>query len=143
MKKYIILSLLCISLASIFFDDIFFSTNKEISSYNWHLESIADSTGKLLASDVKKNNTSQQCKMMLNFTHSKFTLTDITDKKEYVGTYSLEKAGDSYKIDMLTDDSNTKITGVYGTRFGFDKKMQPTITLQTKDKILSFVADSK
>lgn len=119
------------------------STHQEISAYKWNLEFITDLDGKMLVSNVEENKSAgtELYQLTLIFEKDSFILTDETNQNEWTGTYSIEKVNDSYKVDMILDDSKTNVTGVYGTRVYSDDTTSPSITLQTEDKILSFIAE--
>lgn len=54
--------------------------------------------------------------------------------------YTTEKVDSSYKLDLIFEDTEETITGVYGTREYEDKRTVPSITFQFEDKIFSFIA---
>lgn len=119
------------------------STQQEISAYKWNLEFITDLDSKMLVSNVEENKSAgtKSYQLTLIFEKDSFILTDESNQNEWIGTYSIEKVNDSYKVDMSFDDSKANITGVYGTRVYSDDTTSPSITLQTEDKILSFIAE--
>ena len=56
-----------------------------------------------------------------------------------LGTYSLEKVHNVYRLELFFENSEKASVGVYGTRVYSDNSKKATITLQTDDYILSFI----
>lgn len=104
---------------------------QKISYYKWEMEFVLDLDGNPLENDMT---------IIFN-DDSSFVLADKSNDKEWKGKYMTEKVDSSYKLDLYCEDTGKTITGVYGTREYDDKTRIPSITLQTEDKILSFIAN--
>lgn len=104
---------------------------QKISYYKWEMEFVLDLDGNPLENDMT---------IIFN-DDSSFVLADKSNDKEWKGKYMTEKVDSSYKLDLYCEDTGKTITGVYGTREYDDKKRIPSITLQTEDKIISFIAN--
>ena len=119
------------------------STDKEheLLKHEWAIEVISDYDGNVLKSNLKYSDSMDHYDMVLTFDKDTFLLSDNTNSEEWGGRYTIEKvgSGSSYKIDLYCEDSETVITGVYGIRKYDDKTEVQSITLQTEDKILSFI----
>lgn len=107
------------------------NTEQKISYYKWQMEFVLDLDGNPLENDMT---------IIFN-DDSSFVLEDKSNDKEWKGKYMTEKVDSSYKLDLYCEDTGKTITGVYGTREYDDKTRIPSITLQTEDKILSFIAN--
>ena len=107
------------------------NTEQKISYYKWEMEFVLDLDGNPLENDMT---------IIFN-DDSSFVLADKSNDKEWKGKYMTEKVDSSYKLDLYCEDTGKTITGVYGTREYDDKTRIPSITLQTEDKILSFIAN--
>lgn len=104
---------------------------QKISYYKWEMEFVLDLDGNPLENDMT---------IIFN-DDSSFVLADKSNDKEWKGKYMTEKVDSSYKLDLYCEDTGKTIKGVYGTREYDDKTRIPSITLQTEDKILSFIAN--
>ena len=107
-------------------------SDSELPVYEFTMEFISDLEGNIL-------NEEKSIQLTLD-KKGNFQLIDETDNKEWNGTYSLEKLESAWKLEMIFDENDTAITGVYGFRKYQDKTEIPSITISTEDRILSFIA---
>lgn len=135
MKKYVFigcafllatLSLFCVN------------TQDQAIGGTWKLESI---------SDTDKKVPCDRGDMILTFDRNNaFKLSDRTNGKEWVGTYTLKnvdnvfKDYDTYELAFTCKNKTATLSGVLGTRRYEDNTKDFSITLTMGDKILSFVS---
>ena len=131
MKKYFIMSFSFLILCLMISGCTSVNIEQKISYYKWEMEFVLDLDGNPLENDMT---------IIFN-DDSSFVLADKSNDKEWKGKYMTEKVDSSYKLDLYCEDTGKTITGVYGTREYDDKTRIPSITLQTEDKILSFIAN--
>lgn len=131
MKRIITLSITLLFLLVSLLGCTSVDTKEKISDYNWKMESVSDLEGDPLESEMT---------IVFNDDNS-FVLTDKSNNEEWKGEYATEKVDSSYKLDLLFEDTEETITGVYGIREYEDKITVPSITFQFEDKILSFIAN--
>lgn len=131
MKKIIIFSIILLFLSSTLLGCTSVDTEQKISDHKWEIESVSDLNGNILEKDMT---------IIFNDDNS-FALADKSNDKEWQGEYRTEKVDSSYKLDLYCEDTEETITGVYGIREYDAKTNTPSITLQTEDKILSFIAN--
>ena len=91
-------------------------------------------------SDLEGDPLESEMTIVFNNDNS-FVLTDKSNNEEWRGKYATEKVDSSYNLDLLFEDTEETINGVYGTREYEDKATVPSITFQFEDKILSFLAN--
>ncbi len=110
-------------------------TDKEqdLLKYEWHFEGGSDLAGNPLELDKAQSDDVE-----LVFKADNYFL--LFDGQKWEGKYTVEKAGSAYKLDLYCDGDDTVFSGVYGMRNYQDGSEVPSITLQTSDKVLSFVA---
>ncbi len=102
MKKKLAIYFLCLTLGILLCACNSSSQLKNLSAYKWNLEFITDLDGKMLVSNVGKNDDTdtEENQLTLVFGEKTFTFTDKTNNKEWTGSYTLEKISDSYKVDL-------------------------------------------
>lgn len=105
---------------------------EKISEHKWKMEFISDLEGNNIENNVSDT--------ILTFRKdNSFMLIDNTNNQECLGTYKIKKVDSSYKLDLYCEDTDMTFIGVYGTREYDDRTKIPSITLQTDDRILSFI----
>lgn len=129
MKRIITLSITLLVLLVSLLGCASVETKEKISDYNWKMESV---------SDLEVDPLESEMTIVFNNDNS-FVLTDKLNNEELQGEYATEKVDSSYKLDLLFEDKEETITGVYGIREYEDKTAVHSITFQFKDKILSFL----
>lgn len=142
MKKYTIY--LCMLIVFAFISIIYYNRNKkaDIAGSDWKMESIADLNGTMPAIIPEENPSEQSYNMNLHFDKDSFELSDLTNNHVWKGSYTSEmtdKKHSTYKLNLSFNDTNTLVLGVLGTRTYQNKTKVRSITLVTKNKILSFI----
>lgn len=130
MKKGFIIYFLIFILCLMFSACNATNTKQKISDHNWEIESVTDLDGNPLENEMT---------IIFNNDNS-FVLIDQSNNKEWRGKYTTEKVDSSYKLDLLYEDAEETITGVYGTREYENKTTVSSITFKVEDKIFSFIA---
>lgn len=121
---------------------------EDLSSYQWKLESISDLNGKMLATNTEQpEQAGTQCDMQIQFDKdATFVWTDKTDDKVWNGSYSVgdsDQKESSFEVEVKFEGEEKKFTGVCGMRKYANGNEIPSLTFQTEDTIISFVAEKQ
>ena len=114
----------------------------KLTAVTWKLEEEADLDGNELSSYAKDPSKS---KVVLTFKKDQtYRCKNLENKKIWKGTYTLSrtKSKDTYMLHLVPDQGTASYYGVYGTREYEDGTGHMSVILTTKDKILSFLAES-
>lgn len=133
MKKFLKFTLIVLSFA------ILTGCGTNEIEKSWTMEFVSDYDGNILITSPQQPDLAdKQCDLQLSFEKDgSFVLSDKTNKQEWIGTFKSEKLESSISLELSFE--NEVVRGVYGTREYQDEKSVHSITLQTDDRIISFL----